>query len=138
MAYLLDSDIVIDHLAGDNETGRMLAHLSGEGLFISIVTYMEVYQGIMGSADPVRVEMRFLDMLNGLPVVPFSAEAAVRCARLRNELQQQGRRVRSRILDLLNAAMAVENDLTMVTRNLRDYRDIPGLVIYTIPSPSSN
>ena len=49
---------------------------------------------------------------------------------LRAELQQHGQRVRLRVLDLLTAATALEHDLTLVTRNLADYEDIPDLALY--------
>jgi len=42
-------------------------------------------------------------------------------------LRRQGKRVNNRALDLLIAATAIEHDLTLVTRNLQDYGDIPGL-----------
>jgi predicted nucleic acid-binding protein len=35
-----------------------------------------------------------------------------------------------RALDLLIAAPALEHQLTLVTRNLGDYNDIPGLDLY--------
>jgi predicted nucleic acid-binding protein len=56
--------------------------------------------------------------------------AAVRCAEVRAALARDGRRVRSRSLDLINAAIALEGDLTLVTRNIADYQDIPGLDLY--------
>jgi len=33
-------------------------------------------------------------------------------------------------LDLLIAATALEHELTIVTRNIEDFNDIPGLVLY--------
>jgi predicted nucleic acid-binding protein len=39
---------------------------------------------------------------------------------------------RSRALDLLNAATALEHELTLFTRNRADYEDIPDLAILTI------
>ena len=40
--------------------------------------------------------------------------------------------MKSRALDLLNAAIAVEHDLTLVTRNVEDYKDIPDLNLYPL------
>ena len=45
-------------------------------------------------------------------------------------LNSQKKRVRSRALDLMNAATAMEYDLALVTHNLSDYSDIPELTIY--------
>ncbi|HUZ03134.1 MAG TPA: hypothetical protein VMU89_22540, partial [Thermomicrobiaceae bacterium] len=55
---------------------------------------------------------------------------ARRCAELREELRRQDRRVRARALDLMVAATALQYDLTLVTRNIADYDDVPGLVLW--------
>ncbi len=60
----------------------------------------------------------------------FSLTVAKRCALLREQLKQEQKRVKSRALDLINAAIALEHDLTLVTRNSEDYQDIPGLQLY--------
>jgi len=61
------------------------------------------------------------------PVLPFSIAVAERCANIRETLQQQGKRTRNRYLDLITAATAIEYDLTLASRNLEHYRDVPGL-----------
>jgi hypothetical protein len=38
MGYLIDSDWVVDHLAGEQEANRLLSRLSDEGIAISIIT----------------------------------------------------------------------------------------------------
>jgi len=47
-------------------------------------------------------------------------------------LEKEQKRVKSRALDLINAAIALERDLTLVTRNVEDYKDIPGLQLYPL------
>jgi predicted nucleic acid-binding protein len=51
---------------------------------------------------------------------------------LREQLKHEQKRVKSRALDLMNAAIALEHDLTLVTRNIADYRDILGLQLYPL------
>jgi predicted nucleic acid-binding protein len=130
MAYLIDSDVVIDHLADDPAARRLLDRLAPEGLTISMITYLEVYQGTLVSPDPAQAQAKLDAFVAGVPIVPFSADVARRCARLRVALQRRGKRVRSRALDLLTAATALEHELTVVTRNLADYADIPDLALY--------
>lgn len=62
-------------------------------------------------------------------VLPIPRDVARRCARLREALRRQGHRVNSRAFDLINAAIAIEHDLTLVTRNANDFRDIPNLKV---------
>lgn len=127
MAYLIDSDWIIDWLAGERTARELLVSLAEEGIGISIVTYMEAYQGVSRSQTPVEARQKLADLLEGIPLIPFSPAVARRCAGLRETLRKQGRRVNKRALDLLIAATAIEHDLELVTRNTADYADVPEL-----------
>jgi tRNA(fMet)-specific endonuclease VapC len=130
MPYLIDSDWVIDHLEGLPEAVQLLRDLAPDGLAISIISYIEVYQGVMRSPRPDEARASFEALMATLIRLDVSVEVAQRCAHVRETLRRQGRRVNSRALDLIIAATALEHDLTLVTRNTDDYRDIPGLHIY--------
>ncbi len=43
MPYLIDTDLVIDHLANVTEANQLLEHLAPEGIAISMITYMEAF-----------------------------------------------------------------------------------------------
>lgn len=131
MAYLIDSDWLIDHLADVPEANELLDDLAGEGIAISIITYMEAYQGLLRS--PVareQLEPRFDALVEAVPTAPLSLAVARRCAGLREMLRRQNKRVNARAMDLIIAATALEHDLTLVTRNTEDYQDIPDLRLY--------
>lgn len=130
MTYLLDSNLVIPYLADDPATGPLVERLGSEGIAISIITYMEVYQGTLRSPDPGRAQEQFEHFLAVAPTLPLSPAVARRCAELREELKGRGRRVRGRALDLVIAATALEYGLRLVTRNRADYADIPELALY--------
>jgi predicted nucleic acid-binding protein len=132
MPYLIDSDVLIAQREGQPHARALLAQLAPEGLAISIVTYMEVYQGTLRSPDSERARAGLASFLAGVPVVPFSLAAARRCAELREDLARQGRRVRSRAIDLITAAIALEHGFTLVTNNRQDYADIPDLSLYQL------
>lgn len=129
MEYLIDSDVLTSFLAGQQEAVTTVQNLLPAGVAISIVTYMETYQGNFREADSIASQQRFAATLEGIPILSFSEETARRCAQLRHQLSSEGKRVRSRVLDLMIAATALEHDLTLVTRNRSDYQDIPGLVL---------
>jgi tRNA(fMet)-specific endonuclease VapC len=130
MPYLVDTDVVIDHLANSTEANQLLDRLATQGIAISIITYMEAYQGVVRSPNPQEAKTKFQAFRRSVPVLTFSLAVAKRCAALREHLRQEQKRVKSRALDLMNAAIALEHDLTLVTRNLEDYQDIPGLKLY--------
>jgi predicted nucleic acid-binding protein len=130
MTYLLDSDIVIPVQAGDAATKHLVGSLMSTGVSMSMVTYMEVWQGVLESPNPAAARLALDVFIVDVPVLPFSAELARRCAELRSLLKAQGKRVRPRALDLITAATALEHGLTLVTRNTGDYQDISGLTLY--------
>ena len=130
MPYLVDTDLVIDHLADIPEAQQLLDKLAPEGIAISIITYMEAYQGVIRSVNAKEAHAKFQIFRRSIPVLPFSLTVAKRCAALREQLKNEQKRVKSRALDLINAAIAIEHHLTLVTRNTADYQDIPGLQLY--------
>ena len=130
MPYLIDTDWVIDHLAGEPEAMKLLAKLTQQGIAISMITYMETFQGTEREPNPQAAQTKLDTFLEAAPILPFSLAVARRCARLREMLKRQGKRVRARALDLITAATALEYDLTLVTHNVEDYDDIPDLKLY--------
>ena len=136
MPYLIDTDWTIDHLANVPDAVQLLNELADDGIAISVVTYMEVYQGIV--RDPKRADLlfQFESFLAGVPIVPFSLAVARQCANLRADLKRHGKKVNSRALDLMIAATAIEHNLILVTRNTSDYQDIPNLKLYQFGNAS--
>lgn len=127
MPYLIDSDWVIDHLANVPEASKLLERLAQDGIAISIITYMEVFQGVLRSPNSEEAQTKLRAFLDTVPVLPLSPAVAERCARLRETLRKQRKRINMRALDLIIAATAIEYNLTLVTRNTEDYADIPDL-----------
>jgi tRNA(fMet)-specific endonuclease VapC len=127
MSYLIDSNIVVDHLLAVPTASVLLEQLAPEGIAISIVTYMEAFQGVEQSSDLEIAREKFHAFLAGVLILPLSFAVAERCARLRKTLENQNKRVNSRALDLIIAATALEYGLTLVTKNSDDFKDIPDL-----------
>jgi predicted nucleic acid-binding protein len=130
MAYLVDSDVISSYLDGEVEAIKLVEGLLPAGVSMSTVTYMETMQGVLRRHGPNAPLESFHQGIAALSIVPFDEAIAARCARMRYELAQQGKRVRQRALDLMIAATAIEHNLVLVTRNRADYADIPGLVIH--------
>lgn len=132
MPYLVDADLLLDHLAHIPQANQLLDSLAPEGIAISIITYMETYQGVVRSPHAKEARAKLQAFRRSVPVLPFSLSVAKRCAILREHLKKEQKRVKSRALDLMNAAIALEHDLTLVTRNVEDYHDIPNLKLYPL------
>ncbi len=130
MRYLIDSNWVIDSLLDVQEAVELLDTLATDGFAVSILTYMETYQGTLRVQASANFQQAFEQFFATVPVLPFSPAVARRCARLRQTLREQGKRVNSRATDLMIAATAMEYGLQLVTRNMGEYRNIPGLSLY--------
>ncbi|SRR5581483_1737604 len=129
MKYLIDSDLVADWLNGHQATIQLVAPLVPDGIALSILTYSEIYEGIYGGRDPRTEERVFQAFLRSVTVLPITRAVAKRRARIRRELRSRKLPVDNRALDIFIAATALEHRLTLLTRNRKDYQDIPDLTL---------
>ena len=107
--YLLDSVIVIDHFNGvDAATEFLTAH--GRDCVISVITRAETLAGFPPESEPLAREL--LDQFAALPVTTEVADAA---ARLRHNHGMK-------LPDAIQAAIAIQEGLSLVTRNTRDFK----------------
>ena len=90
MSYLVDTDWLIDALAGVEVATAPLAELSGEGVAISIITVGELYEGAYQFPDPAAQLARLRDFVAGFPVIGLTEAIMERFAQYRAALRQQG------------------------------------------------
>jgi predicted nucleic acid-binding protein len=128
MSYLLDSNIVIDVLDGDSSAMALIERLAHRVIAISTITAMEVRHGLVREG-PLALA-RFDQFLDLTQVLDVNLPIALRCGDLRASLAGEGKPTRTRTLDLMIACTAIHHGLTLITANVRDYRDIPGLRLY--------
>ena len=129
MNYLIDADWTIDYLSGRSSAHALFPELRREGMAASIVTLIELYTGVYGSRDPRQKERELRTFLTVVRVLPITRAVMRQTARLRADLLARRAPISHRAYDLIVAATALTYDLTLVTSNLRDYQDIPGLKI---------
>lgn len=128
MSFLLDTDVVAATLKGRERESKLLQHLSSQPLFISLVTYGEIYEGIYFGQDSSTNEQTFRLFLRNVDVLPLSKVIMKHFARLRGTLRAKGNLIPD--ADLLIAATAINHNLTLITRNTRHFERIPGLMLY--------
>src|SRR5262245_20439686 len=112
MIYLLDTDWLIDYLVGDSGARDLLVALLPHGVAISVITFMEIYEGIEVSPTARQDAREFRTALRSIAVLPVNRTVARRAARVRAQLRSGGRSaVRRRALDILIASTALVYDL---------------------------
>jgi tRNA(fMet)-specific endonuclease VapC len=127
--YLLDTDWVVDILNGQEKAIHTVLELAPAGLAVSIITYGELYEGAAFAPDPEPALAGLQNFLKGKAILPLTQPIMERFARIRGSLP---RSVRQQIgdLDILIAATCLEHNLTLLTRNLKDFQQIPTLKLY--------
>lgn len=131
MSYLVDTNVLSELRRRDPDANvvRWLEGRPATTLYLSVLTLGELRKGIEALAEGAR-KRRLLDWLEvELPrffagrVLPIDERVADRWGYV---VAQAGRPVPA--IDSLLAATALTHGLTLVTRNLRDFR-YPGLAV---------
>lgn len=131
MSYLLDTNIISETIRSSPNKNLIawLEQLSGEALFVSVLTLGEIRKGVEALSDQKRREKLRLWLEHELPVwfegrvIQVDIAVADRWGRL---LAEVARPVPS--IDSLLAATALHHELRIVTRNVKDF-DYPGLEV---------
>ena len=129
MTYLIDTDFVIDYLKGKPDTVKILTSFLNKGLAINIITYGEVYEGIYYGHDPKQAERGFLQFLRGVNVLVLNKTVMKQFAYIRGNLRKKGKIIGDP--DIMIAASAIVNGLTLMTRNTKDFQKIEGLKLFS-------
>lgn len=132
MRYLLDTTVLIPYFAGDPPMVQLVRSLAPGGIAVSILSYIEAYQGAIEEADAEAAKRQCAAFFAGVAVLPVSPAVGRRCAEIRSYLKRQGKNPRKRAFDLVIAATALEHSLELVTHNTKDFQDIPGLTRYPL------
>lgn len=127
MRYLLDTNILIDHIRGKRE---IEIDVLEKGCAISIITLAELYYGAHKSNDPKKtftiVRKLLLDL--GLQVRTPDEQTVFEFGKMKAELEVKGMRLED--FDLLIAATARAENLILVTKNLKHFKRITALKLY--------
>jgi tRNA(fMet)-specific endonuclease VapC len=124
--FLLDTNICSAYLKGDNRVFNRFIQYAG-GLSVSAIVVAELYSWVYrAKASPRRLQ-GLLDLLSELRFIPLDHDVARKFGEIRAALLDQGRPTPE--IDLLIASTALVYDLTLVTRNVQDFENVPGLGI---------
>jgi predicted nucleic acid-binding protein len=125
LAILLDTSVAIPLRDGEPEVWSRAMALE-TAPYISILTAAELEGGVY--RDPALSAKRraALDALDGkLDIIAFDATELAAYSAMLAAIGFK----RANVLDRLIAATALANGLALATRNAKDFRDIPGLII---------
>ena len=126
MRYLLDTNTCIYIIKRSPEqVMRRFKRLRVGDVGVSAITVCELQFGVSNSSQPERNQRALTEFLGPLEVLDFPAAAAAAYGEIRAHLQRAGKPIGS--YDLLLAAHALHENLTLVTNNLREFARVPDL-----------
>ncbi|MBI4580561.1 MAG: type II toxin-antitoxin system VapC family toxin [Planctomycetes bacterium] len=129
MRYLLDTNTCIAHLKSppQSRVTRRLAEIEPGGAVLCSVVKAELIYGALRSREVDRNRRQLDRFFGSLVSLPFDDRAAEAYGRIRSELAAMGTPIGPN--DLMIAAIARANDLTLVTHNTSEFGRVPGLGI---------
>ena len=130
MSYLLDTNI-ISHPSKKNPSPKLMRRMAlvpPQQQFTSAITIGEMVCGALRSNRPEALLARFEeDVLPFYTVLPFDFEGAKVYGKISSDLERKGRPIDE--ADLRIASIALANNLTLVTDNVRHFVRIEGLTV---------
>ena len=134
--YLLDTNVISEYnreAAPHPGVARWLQATPESAQYISVLTLAEIEKGILRKEDGRRrrelqrwfeedLQMRFADR-----ILPFDKPTASRWAHLVATCLDSGRPLPT--IDSQIAATALAHDLTLVTRNVRDFENLGIMIV---------
>jgi len=134
MGYLIDTCIWIEVERGRLGPADVALTTGVEDIFLSPVTIAELQFGVEMATDPGirQARQKSVDLLKRKPLLRIDEETGAIYGRLAAELRKSGKAAEYRVMDLWLASQAIQFNLTFLTRNLKDFQDIPGLQVVAI------
>jgi tRNA(fMet)-specific endonuclease VapC len=125
--YLLDTNICVFFLRGKLNLDEIVKQKGRENCFISEITVFELRYGAENSDNPTISHKAVDAFVGGLTIVPIFG-LIKRYAKEKVRLRKIGKPMHDEF-DLLIGITAIENKLTLVADNVKDFERLDGIEI---------
>ena len=115
----LDSDFLIDILAGKREAEHKMLEIENDRLATTAINAFEILFGAKYSHNEKNIK-ESRRILSGLDILTFDLEAAEEASRIQVQHMREGSSLPTR--DLFIASIAKVHDCVVVTRNVNHFR----------------
>ena len=123
--YLIDSDILIYFLKGKQEVVEKLSQIPIDDLYISRINYTELIYGAYNSAK-INQNLKVIEpFLESFTVLEFTKVSSLIFAKEKARLKKNGNIIAD--MDLMIASIAIENDCTLISNNMKHFERIQNL-----------
>lgn len=125
MAYLIDTDTIIFALRKDKSVLAEFEENKNIPISISMITYAELVFGAKRSQNEQKNMIKVNRIRKIYPIEELNEGVMEVFADIKAKMLGKGIRIED--MDLLIAATAIYNDLTLVTNNTKHFENIPDL-----------
>lgn len=126
MKYLLDTNVCIRFLNGRNPSIRQrMSQQKAEEIVLCSVVKAELLLGVAKNEHPEGRYNKIKPFLDRFASLPFDDSAAISYAEIRADLERRGLPIGPN--DLQIAAIAIANQLVLVTHNVREFSRVKEL-----------
>ncbi len=133
MGVLIDTCIWVDVEQGTLAPADVASLTGSEPVYLSPVTLAELKFGaeVAPSADIRQKRLAALALLKKKPLLLIDGTTGEFFGDIAAQLRKKGGGHRHRVQDLWLASQAIQHGFRFLTRNRRDFTDIPGLQLLT-------
>jgi toxin FitB len=119
MSFLCDTNIISELVRPQPNPGVLIWVKNLSDINISVITVEEIFYGLTSKPN-IKIQSWWENfMQNHCQILPITAEIAQLCGQLRGQQMLIGKTVTQ--ADMMIAATAQIHQLTLVTRNMRDF-----------------
>jgi len=124
--YLLDTNICIYILKRKPiEVYYKFTKFDLGDIAISVITLAELYHGVKKSIKVKENQSALEEFLKPFQIVEFDYKSALTYGEIKNQLERKGNIIGT--MDLLISAIAISNNLTLISNNIKEFERIESL-----------
>lgn len=137
MGFLIDTNLWIAVERGRLKPSDLHAITKQLPVYLSPVNLAEIQFGIdlMSDTKHRQKALQMLRRMRRKPLLRITGETGEVFGSLAAQLQKSGRSSDFRIQDLWLAAQTIQRDFVLLTANVKDFEDIPGLKLEVVKIP---
>jgi len=136
MGMILDSCVWVGIASNQVDRQSVIEAAGNLPVFISVISLGELSFGVESCKDPSERALRaaYMRQLEIRPTLEITKQTAASFGVLAASVKQSGRSPRPRYNDLWLAAQAIEHGYELLTLNIKDFVDLPGLRLASLKS----
>ena len=126
---IADTSFIIDILREDEFAWELLNKFFSDKktIYITSLTIFELWFWIYLSGNPTKEEKKVLKIVNDLPILNFDREAGKISGKINADLINKGKPIKT--ADVLIASIAINNNKTLITRDVKHFSKIKNLKV---------